>query len=104
MTLAMSGIGCALLVQSARAQMGNANGEGSRWQSIQTQCLDKAHRMFRWKACPIDVRYAAEGGEVPPVIKVCLYSLDDFLYAVPVGGASQALGFRRFGGSEMTSV
>lgn len=86
MTLAMSGVGAALLIRSARDHAQKLEtGDSSQWHGIQTRCLQHAHLLLRRKECPIEVLYLPTQYHSHPNVKVCLYSVNDPLCAVPVG-------------------
>jgi len=88
MTLAMSGVGAALLVRTAREKRSitasGEEGEGARWKALQYTCLGHAHELLRRKHIPIEVQYLGRE-DSPALIKVTLYSLNDPFCAFPVG-------------------
>lgn len=98
MTLAMGGLGCAFLVKTARAlsHPGQAAEGASQWQALQARCLKHAHELLRRKSCPIEIRYVANNSG-PRLIKVSLYSKQDFICALPVGSLGK-LGGNSTGG------
>lgn len=85
MTLALGGVGCALLVKKAREQSSSGSQEVSKWQTVQSGCLHHAHELLRRKARPIEIRYCPSDRSCPKQIKVSLYSTSDPLCALPVG-------------------
>lgn len=84
MTLALGGVGAALLIKKAKEQFTQAEGGDTQWQTLQTQWLKHAHVLLRRKTCPIEVRFVC-GEQDPQKIKVSLYSVGDPLCALPVG-------------------
>lgn len=93
MTVAMGGIGCALLLKTARdlsRPPPEVPPEADKWQAIQTSCLKQAHKLLRRKSCPIEIRYQGNFG--PKEIKVTLYSVGDPFCALPVGSLKSFTG------------
>jgi len=104
MTIAMGGIGAAMLVKTARDLSSSSSSEAgdSRWQALQAEWLKHAHTLLRRKTCPVEVRFAVGSHDVQ-TIKVSLYSVKDALCAMPVGSLA-SLGGSSTGGESMARL
>ncbi|CAJ1376334.1 unnamed protein product [Effrenium voratum] len=78
-TVAMGGLGCALLLRR-----GMPAADGQTWEALQADWLKHAHILLRRKTCPISVRYVPNAF-APKTVKITLYSLSDVLCALPAG-------------------
>jgi len=99
MTIAMGGVGCALLVKSARRHAwfsmaaGEASPGGDRWETVQSECLEKAHAVFRRKTQPITVRFVVgPRSDGLPLVKIALYALRDPICAGAISVFGSARG------------
>lgn len=85
-TVGFGVIGAGLIYKKARSMMNGENEkETDPWQRIQSQCMQQAHSLVRRKNCPVEVRYVP-GHYGLPKVRVCLYSVTDTIFAIPVGG------------------